>query len=171
MFYCRQEAIKRQGGLDEFQQNKYFHQVQNRSETDSMNRHCNWNLEWGHPSPQSGWLTPGNASRTSNPFLLPLCHWRQRMDGWFSLLSWLPAPNPPFPPPLFTVPSFSVWKEAWCPLESPSQAKETFISPGNLGPSQSPAPKANLAWIGSFADTNAQIEWSKGHWWGSIECN
>lgn len=96
MLYCRQEAIKRQVDLGEFQ-NEYFHQAQNRSETDRMNRHCNRNLERGHPSPQSGWLTTGNASRTSNPFLLPLCHWRQRMDGRFSLLSWLPTPLPPTP--------------------------------------------------------------------------
>lgn len=34
------------------------------------------------------------------------------------------------------MPLVSVWKEAWHPLESPSWAKETLLSPGNLGPSQ-----------------------------------
>lgn len=45
---------------------------------------------------------------------------------------------PPSPAP------FSAWKEAWCPLKSQSRAKETLLSPGNLGPAESPQSKDKL---------------------------
>lgn len=149
--------------LDAFQQSQYF-ELHDRSEINLLKWHCSYNLERGHSL--NGWLTLGKASSFSEPFcfLLLLCHWRQREDGWFSLLPWLHAP-PPSPKP---VPP-SVWKEAWCPLESPSQAKGTILPPGNLGPSQSPPPKAKWAWIGSFAYKLKQ--WCSGHWWGLNDPN
>lgn len=45
--------------------------------------------------------------------------------------------SPPIP--------FTAWKKAWCPLKSQTWAKETLLSPGNLGPAESPNPKTNSA--------------------------
>lgn len=49
-----------------------------------------------------------------------------------------PSPNPPPPSP------FSAWKQAWCPLKLQTQAKDTLLSPGNLGPAESPQTKGKL---------------------------
>lgn len=64
--------------------------------------------------------------QTSNPLFLSLMPLTSG-DGWMVFITSLLFA----PPPLFTVPFFSAWKEAWCPLESHSQAKETLLSPGN----------------------------------------
>lgn len=61
---------------------------------------------------------------------------RRRMDGFHYFPALKSTPPLPSPNPLYTFLFLSVWKEAWCPLESPSQAKETLLSPGNLGPSE-----------------------------------
>lgn len=69
--------------------------------------------------------------------------------GWMDGFHYFPIH--PLPHPLYTIPFLSAWKEAWCPLKSPSQAKEMHLSPGNLGPSELLLPlKTNFAWIGSF---------------------
>lgn len=59
------------------------------------------------------------------------------------------------PPPLLPVPLLSVWKEAWSPLESPSQAKETLLSLGNPSTSQFNSPP--LPWSQNTFEVNGQL--------------
>lgn len=118
MYYCRQWS----GGHDESVR------LKQKWNSHNVNQHRDWNLERGAP-PKRLWLTHFRESFQN--FV------RRWMDGFHYF------PDNPLPHPLFAVPFLSIWKGAWCPLESPSQATETLLSPGNLGPSESPPPPKN----------------------------
>lgn len=101
-------------------------------------------------------------SRTSNSLSV------SDVTRWMVFITSLTTPLlPPRTPPPFSSP-FSAWKEAWCPLKSQTRAKETLLSPGNLGPAESPQSKGKLhEW--EALQTSIRARWKRrlAHFSGS----